>query len=113
MSAKRDKTYGVGILGAAHVHTGWYANELRESSWADIKAVADPDLDRARAMFGPEVEHIADFTTDPAEMLARDDIDAVVIATPDHWHVPAALEAARTGKDMYVEKPLGLCHKWN
>ncbi len=47
------------------------------------------------------------------EMLARDDIDGVVIATPDHWHVPAALEAARTGKDMYVEKPLGLCVKWN
>ena len=47
------------------------------------------------------------------EMLARDDIDAVVIATPDHWHVPAALEAARTGKDMYVEKPLGLCVQWN
>ena len=47
------------------------------------------------------------------EMLARDDIDGVVIATQDHWHVPAALEAARTGKDMYVEKPLGVCLKWD
>ena len=45
---------------------------------------------------------------DLREMLARDDIDAVVIATPDHWHVPAALLAVRAGKDVYVEKPLGL-----
>jgi len=47
------------------------------------------------------------------EMLDRDDIDAVVIATPDHWHVPAAIAAARAGKDMYVEKPLGLAMDWN
>jgi predicted dehydrogenase len=42
------------------------------------------------------------------ELLARKDIDAVLIATPDHWHVPIALAAAKANKDMYVEKPLGL-----
>lgn len=42
------------------------------------------------------------------ELLGRDDIDAVLIASPDHWHVLHALESARAGKDMYVEKPLGL-----
>jgi predicted dehydrogenase len=43
------------------------------------------------------------------EVLARDDIDAVVIATPDHWHVPAALAAVKAGKAVYVEKPLSYC----
>ncbi len=42
------------------------------------------------------------------ELLADAQINAVVIATPDHWHVPIALEAIRAGKDVYVEKPLGV-----
>jgi hypothetical protein len=41
-------------------------------------------------------------------LLQRKDIDAVHISTPDHWHVPISLAAARAGKDMYTEKPLGL-----
>ena len=50
---------------------------------------------------------------DYRELLARDDIDGVVISTPDHWHVPIAVHAARAGKDMYVEKPLGLAMAWS
>ena len=42
------------------------------------------------------------------ELLARKDIDVVSIATPDHWHVPAAVAAAKAGKDVYLEKPMGL-----
>jgi hypothetical protein len=52
---------------------------------------------------------IADFR----DLMARPDIDAVVIATPDHWHVPLGLAAARAGKDMYIEKPLGLAVEWD
>lgn len=47
---------------------------------------------------------IADFR----DLIARRDIDAVMIASPDHWHVLHAVAAVRSGKDIYVEKPLGL-----
>jgi len=51
---------------------------------------------------------VADFR----EVLARKDIDGVVVSTPDHWHVPIACAAAAAKKDMYVEKPLGVAMAW-
>ncbi len=47
------------------------------------------------------------------ELLAREDIDAVVITAPDHWHGVMATHAAAAGKDMYCEKPLGVCVRDN
>jgi len=49
-----------------------------------------------------------DTYNDFRELLQRDDIDAVVISPQDHWHGPIAVAAARAGKDMYCEKPLGV-----
>ncbi len=51
--------------------------------------------------------------SNPWEVLQRADIDAVVIATPDHWHTPLAIAAIRAGKDVYVEKPLSVAMKWS
>ena len=49
---------------------------------------------------------------DLRELLARDNIDAVVNETADHWHVPATILAIEAGKDVYCEKPFGLCLGW-
>jgi predicted dehydrogenase len=50
---------------------------------------------------------------DYQQVLHRDDIDGVIVSTPDHWHAPIAIEAARANKDMYVEKPLSTAMQWN
>jgi predicted dehydrogenase len=44
------------------------------------------------------------------DILERTDIDAVHITTPDHWHVPLAIKAARAGKHIMLAKPLGLSY---
>lgn len=81
---------------------------------AQIVALCDVDTDRIEGAvdFAREKLHtnLADcFTTrDWREVVARDDIDAVVIATPDHWHVLPAIAAAKAGKDVFGEKPLSL-----
>jgi len=55
-----------------------------------------------------EGTHGADFVTclDYRDVLAKNDIDAVIIAAPDHWHVKMACDAIAAGKDVYVEKPV-------
>lgn len=89
------------------------------SSECELVAMCDPQEDRrlrARDVFekiygqrkpsgvNRGIQAYADFR----EVLRRRDIDAVHIATPDHWHVPITIAAAKAGKDMHTEKPLGL-----
>jgi predicted dehydrogenase len=69
---------------------------------AGVCDVWDARLEKARSIADPS----AFATKDYRALLDRKDIDAVLIATPDHWHVPATVAACHAGKDVYVEKPL-------
>ncbi len=64
--------------------------------------VFDDNLEAAKKLADPK----AFATKKHEELLARKDVDAVLIASPDHWHVPLTVDACKAGKDVYVEKPL-------
>lgn len=86
---------------------------------AQVVALCDVDADRVKNALHIATDHYAQqgraggdggiaTTSDWREIVARDDIDAVVISTPDHWHMIPAVAAARAGKDVFCEKPLSL-----
>lgn len=70
---------------------------------ADIACVCDPDESRRRQV--QEKVRARQAVADLRRVLDDKTIDAVVVATPDHWHAPAAILACEAGKHVYVEKP--------
>jgi len=80
----------------------------RNKERGDVQAVAVNDIwdkrtQRAREATGVDERSVYH---DYREICARPDVDVVVIASPDHWHHPQAMEALRQGKDVYLEKPM-------
>jgi predicted dehydrogenase len=101
----------VGCIGVGPQGRGVMGNSLAQAD-AQVVAVCDVakrNLEAALNQVNERYQNKDCVTyTDFRKLLARQDIDAVLIATPDHWHVPVAVAAGRANKDMYVEKPLGL-----
>ena len=104
---------GVGNMGGGHL--GWFLN----NEAVQILAISDVDakkgakaVQRVEERYAGQTQSGAytgcDLYNEYEELLARDDIDVVLIAVPDHWHAIVAIAACRAGKDVYCEKPLAL-----
>ena len=105
----------LGYIGVGNMGTAGMRNQLNNPE-AQVVAVCDCFRERReRAAILVDGTYQAKGCSpiqDFRELLGRRDIDAVEIATADHWHVPIALAAVRAGKDVYVQKPLGTAMRW-
>ena len=98
---ERIRVAGLGVGGRATYLLGLVARAEN----TEIVAVCDVAETRrlaAREKFSPAGKDYLDYR----EVLNRNDVDAVVIGSPDHWHVPMTVDAVKAGKDVYVEKPV-------
>ncbi|MXN64001.1 gfo/Idh/MocA family oxidoreductase [Stappia sp. GBMRC 2046] len=89
---------GTGVMGADHARL--FAREVRG---AVLGGVADPEEERARAVAGN-----ASVFTDPLQLIRSTDVDAVVVASPDHTHKDTVMACLEAGKPVLCEKPLAI-----
>src|SRR5712692_7642407 len=95
----------IGVGGRGHYVASVFKKYGEKSNACQIVAVSDVWERRRRT--NAELFKCDGFL-DYREVLARPDVDAVIVATPDHWHAKIALDAMDHGKDVYLEKPM--CH---
>jgi len=111
----------VGCIGVGRMGLG-DMKEVLGFKQAQVVAVCDVDSKRVKHARGLVETHYGGQSTtgtykgcatykDFRNLLARDDIDAVLISTPDHWHALPAIAAAKAGKDIFLQKPLTLTIK--
>jgi predicted dehydrogenase len=101
-----DRRLRVGVLGAGPIAQAAHLEAIQKAANAELHAICEaaPDLlERMAAIYLPTHAH-----TDYAAMLADPQLEAVVVAIADQFHVPAAEQALRAGKHVLVEKPLGV-----
>jgi predicted dehydrogenase len=102
-TSKNDRPL-LALIGAGGRGTG---DARLASRFGDIVAIADADLknaERGKIALGGK----ADVYQDYRKLLERNDIDAVINGTPDHWHTAIVVDACNAGKDIYTEKPMTL-----
>ncbi|MBP8131435.1 MAG: Gfo/Idh/MocA family oxidoreductase [Candidatus Hydrogenedentes bacterium] len=108
-AAAPNERIQIALIGAGGQGKGLTENAIKHKR---VRIVAVCDVDKARLAEAKRLvdEYYGDQNCashgDYREVLARDDVDAVIVATPDHWHAIICVEAAKRGKDIYCEKPL-------
>jgi myo-inositol 2-dehydrogenase/D-chiro-inositol 1-dehydrogenase len=109
----------VGQIGCGRIALGHDMPGVIKSGMADFVAVCELDASRAADGVALVEKAYADRGVKPPkiavyrnyrELVARRDIDAVVISTPDHWHAEVALAAIESGKDVYLQKPFTMTY---
>ncbi len=93
----------VGIIGSGGMGRGHMKRFLNAGAeWAAVCDVYEPNMNQGLQIAGPKARGYKDHR----EVLDRKDIDAVLIATPEHWHHDHLIDAVHAGKDAYCEKPM-------
>ncbi|RFB88333.1 oxidoreductase [Rhizobium leguminosarum bv. trifolii] len=106
MPAKQERRLRIGVLGAGQIAQAAHFESCTKAVNADLYAVCDVAADLRERM---AITHGAEKTYDDYDkMLADPDLDAVIIATADAFHVPASIRALQAGKHVLCEKPVGV-----